>query len=283
VTETASVEFNTLQQGQSVTVEGLTLTANSTLTATEVAAAFAGLTAGSAGPVIADGTFTGTLSADFNSGVASGDTVVFTSTATDQNVGDIVVSATGVTPSAPEAQAVLTERADLEAAQGELEDLESAISAWEDALAQQATFGDLNAAVDDARAAIQDPVADGGLGISLREGAQNFTAGNDVYLLAEGTNRTLSGFGALGEDRIYVQGDFTLVELDDETIGTDAVGSATVREAFIQQVGSSTVISFEDEAFNGSETDGSFDGTVITLTNTVAADVSFNSGYFTIA
>lgn len=95
-TEVASVKFTSLTSGQEVTVGGLTFTASKNLTAAEVAQAFANLTADAVTPtdaavlsttasgdtqgssVVANGTFTGSLVANFSSAAASGDTVVFT-------------------------------------------------------------------------------------------------------------------------------------------------------------------------------------------------------------
>lgn len=58
-----SVTFKDLKQGQSVTLAGLTFTASAAMTGTQVAAAFAGLTAGANTPANpANGTFSGNLS-----------------------------------------------------------------------------------------------------------------------------------------------------------------------------------------------------------------------------
>lgn len=93
-TEVASVKFTSLDADDTVTVGGLTFTAGKDLTAAEVAQAFANLTADAVTPtdaddatakgdtqgssVAANGTFTGSLVANFSSAAASGDTVVFT-------------------------------------------------------------------------------------------------------------------------------------------------------------------------------------------------------------
>ncbi|WP_404342587.1 beta strand repeat-containing protein [Vreelandella venusta] len=96
-TEVASVKFTSVDEGDTVTVGGLTFTAGKDLTAAEVAQAFANLTADAVTPtdaddatakgdtqgssVAANGTFTGSLIADWSSAAASGDTVVFTAKA----------------------------------------------------------------------------------------------------------------------------------------------------------------------------------------------------------
>jgi hypothetical protein len=92
--ETAVVTFGALAAGEAVIIgdAGAALTAGTdlmfiaskALTAQEVAAAFANLTAADTqanGGIVANGTFTGALDAGWTSGVASGATVTFTSTA----------------------------------------------------------------------------------------------------------------------------------------------------------------------------------------------------------
>lgn len=63
------------------------------MTEAEVVAAFANLSAGATGNAVANGTWSGTL-IGFNSGVANGTSLTFTSTTADTNVDDLVVSAT---------------------------------------------------------------------------------------------------------------------------------------------------------------------------------------------
>ncbi len=88
-TESTSVEFNvTAGSAQSITVAGLTLTAaaGSSLTALNIAAGFANLSAGStAGNTVSGATWSGTL-AGYSTGSNSSSTVVFTSTAGYSNI-----------------------------------------------------------------------------------------------------------------------------------------------------------------------------------------------------
>ena len=88
-TEVASVKFTKLAANESVTVGGLTFTAAKDLTAAQVAQAFANLSAGAAVPAgangdtqgssaHANGTFSGSLLANWTTAAASDDTVVFT-------------------------------------------------------------------------------------------------------------------------------------------------------------------------------------------------------------
>jgi len=94
-TETATVKFNGLTINQSVTVGGLRFTANRTLTADEVASAFASLQSGAVtGTGTANGNYSGTLSG-YSSGASANDTVIWTSTVQKANVSNLSVSVAG--------------------------------------------------------------------------------------------------------------------------------------------------------------------------------------------
>lgn len=96
-TESSQVKFSALLSGQSVTVAGLTYTASQDLTASDVAAAFSGLSESALTPAAtAQGTFSGALTG-FSAGVSAADTLTFSS-ATAGAVTDISVSTTGATP-----------------------------------------------------------------------------------------------------------------------------------------------------------------------------------------
>ena len=96
-TESSIVTFQPLSAGQSVTVAGLTYTASVASTAVEVANAFSNLSPGSALPSnLPKGVISGNLSG-FSSISSHGASLLFTSTAPNNNVSDITVS----TSSAP--------------------------------------------------------------------------------------------------------------------------------------------------------------------------------------
>jgi len=85
VSESASVTFLGLSSGQTVVLNGLTFTASATMTSTEVAAVFAGITAGAdyedmneLNPT-AKGAFTAGTAGDYTSGLRTSSTVIFTS------------------------------------------------------------------------------------------------------------------------------------------------------------------------------------------------------------
>jgi flagellar hook-associated protein 2 len=96
MTESTLVSFDAtdMSAGDTLTIGGLTLTATGTLTQAEVVAAFSSLSSGAtSGNAISKGTWSGTLTG-FNSSIATGNTITFTSTTADTNVTDLAISAT---------------------------------------------------------------------------------------------------------------------------------------------------------------------------------------------
>ncbi|NWO11378.1 hypothetical protein HLV40_13335 [Chromohalobacter salexigens] len=173
--------------------------------------------------------------------------------------------------------------------QSDKADFEEALTDWqgtEDLVDQLASLNsdlsDLNDAVTDALASIEnDEDADpAGLGISLLEGADNFTTEDDVYLFAESagdqTGPGLSGFGDSGEDQIYFGEGFSLVALGDDAI-EDNVGDINAQEIFWEQEGSNVNLYVEAETFGGNSA-GEADVTKVTLTGVDGADINDNLG-----
>ena len=100
--ETTDITFADLNAGNSVTIGGLTLTSSTSMTAAQVATAFAsradGVSSNNISPY-SDGTSTATFSGSLNgwsSGAVSGSTVRFTATSSG-NVNDLVFTTTGAT------------------------------------------------------------------------------------------------------------------------------------------------------------------------------------------
>lgn len=107
VTEVNTVTFSALTVGQTAILGGLTITApTGGMTKEQVAAAFASLDNGARQGFSAVGTYSGTFIGGWTSGAASGDTVVFTRTATGATA-DLVGGGT-VTPSVVETTAGVT-------------------------------------------------------------------------------------------------------------------------------------------------------------------------------
>jgi flagellar hook-basal body protein len=89
-TESNSVTFTGLTNGQTVTIGGLTFTANTTVSAANVAAAFASLAnSATTGPGTANGAYSGTLTGWTTSAITSGSTLTFTSASASSDVTDL--------------------------------------------------------------------------------------------------------------------------------------------------------------------------------------------------
>jgi hypothetical protein len=149
-------------------------------------------------------------------------------------------------------------------------------------------LSDLNDAVTAAQDAIEDATdADpAGLGITLLEGTDNFTADSDVYLFAENTGlantETLTGFGASGEDTIFFGEGFSLVQIADGSDISDSVGDSAALEILWQQTGTNgadLTLYVESAAFAGNGS-SDVDVTTIVLTGFSATDItSFADGF----
>nr|WP_290693300.1 hypothetical protein [Halomonas sp. UBA3074] len=279
--EVQTVTFESLVAGQQVTIDGATLTAAADLTADQVAGAFADL----AGVDAAAGTVTGSLNS-FSAGTANGAELAFTATSDGDKAlitPTVSANANGVTSeTAPEAQGILNERVVLAADEKALTDLNEAISEWEALVALDGKLGDLDEAVVAAEKAITDSEEDGGLGVTLLNGDDNFTAESDVYLFEEGTNQQLSGFGANGEDKIYFGEGYVLAQIEDGKTINNNVGDAAAQEILWQQDGNNLVLFVEEETFAGNSSAGaSADITTITLTGVSADDVNLENGFLT--
>lgn len=96
--ETAAVDFNTgLTAGQTMILAGLTFTSTGVTTPSELAAAFANLSAGQIMPSNPKGTYSGNLTGYSTSAVNPGDQVVFTAE-TVGNATNVVAGGTGTAP-----------------------------------------------------------------------------------------------------------------------------------------------------------------------------------------
>lgn len=158
-------------------------------------------------------------------------------------------------------------------------DFVKAVETYLEAKALQAELNAFTDAVTEARAALTDSVENGGLGVNLLEGAQNFTLADDVYLFSKDASAgaSLAKFGASGEDKIFFGEGFSLVALGDKVIA-DNVGSASALEIFWEQIGTSVKLYVETETFGGNSS-GTAEIVEITLTGVNAANVTFADGY----
>jgi len=113
VTESNVVTFNTLSQGQKVTVGGLSFTASKNLTAVQVADAFDNLAdAATTGPGTANGTYSGALTGWSTNNLTGNNTATFTSSTASKDVTDLSISVsnaaapTVVTPTITDGSAI---------------------------------------------------------------------------------------------------------------------------------------------------------------------------------
>lgn len=155
-----------------------------------------------------------------------------------------------------------------------------AVENYNSAKATSDQLATLNEDVTEARAAIEDSKADGGLGVTLLEGTDSFTSESDVYLYNEDDSAgvTLNAFGDAGQDRIFFGDGYKFVQIPDGSQITSNVGDSSALEIFWQQSGSDLKLYVEDQTFAGNGSSAS-DVTEITLTGVNADDVNFANGY----
>lgn len=151
-----------------------------------------------------------------------------------------------------------------------------------DEAALQAAVEDYNAAVEASEAANAN-VDDLGFGepVILDGDTEFATSGNDVYVFTGEGDSRIVGFGNDGNDVLFYGTEYTVVEIDsDVDIANEDVGDQSVLEVFVQQIRGNTVLTFEDEAFSGSEVDGTLDADTVTLVAFDADDLNENSDGF---
>lgn len=167
--------------------------------------------------------------------------------------GQLVAAESAQSVRSGQIAAVRSEQQQLATAEAELEALQDLVA-------------DYNDAVEEARAATETVEQ---LGYEtpdvLENGSVEFgTSDSDIFVFTGEGNSTVSGFG--DGDILYFGNEYTVVEVDsDVDFGVDGAGEADVLEVFVQQIGGNTVLTFEENAFSGSERDTTFDGHTVTL------------------
>jgi hypothetical protein len=274
--------------GETLTIDGVTVyTAAGTETDEQIAAALVGDTVVLGGvtydiaAVGGVGNTSVTLTA--RTAVDETDSLTIAGTVTPPTQTTVEPTVEGVTAGTTVA-ADISDVADLQTALTNLEELQEDVAAFQQARELSNQIDDLNDATVDAGQAITADVEDGGLGYSLLQGAQvNFTADDDVYLYAEGPNRSLTNFSVSGDDLIYFGEGFDLVELGDDEI-TDNVGNVAENEIFWEQVGGNVLLYVEEEPFAGNSSAGAAaDITVITLVGVDGDQLTFTGGFLSSA
>jgi len=103
------------------------------------------------------------------------------------------------------------------------------------------------------------------------------SAENDVFIFS-GEDATITGFGAQGDDVLYIGEGYAKVDLESSVdIAASAQGDASTLEVFFQQQGNDTVISLEGEAFDGSAKTA-FEGNTIILSGVDADSLQYENG-----
>ncbi|WP_404375278.1 hypothetical protein [Vreelandella aquamarina] len=199
--------------------------------------------------------------------IAAADSTTQSSIATKEIALDAAVDAAVVTAFEVDAT---TLTAKLIAAEKAAADFDKAVNEY---LAAKATADELKGYNDAIETAIEDIEA---LDYVVDDNNSG-SADNDVFVFA-GEDATISGFGAQGDDVLYIGDGFTKVDLEASAdITASSQGDAATLEVFFQQDGNDTVIYLEGEAFEGNAKTA-FEGNTITLTGVDAASLQYENG-----
>ncbi len=179
--------------------------------------------------------------------------------------------ATDTTANNPLATAVVNAAAAVEAASDAVADLADAVAAQDEAQANAAELAALEAAVEAAVDAFgendfRDPVV---LGASAAG-----TAGADIFVVEDAMTTTITGFGRVGSDALFIGSGYTL------NSGAITTGNNAVLEVFFIQSGTSTQVRLETEVY-GSDS-AAVAEQVITLTGVTATDLVLENGIITL-
>ncbi|WP_208279241.1 hypothetical protein [Massilia oculi] len=165
---------------------------------------------------------------------------------------------------------VATETTQVAAAQKAITDLDKLVVKWEAAVALQAEYKVITDAVDAATKAFE---ANGYVAPApLDNAVVGATSASDIFILGTATATTLTGFGASGNDSIFVGTEYKL------NAGALSTGDDAALEVFFVQNGGRAEIHVETKAY-GSD---SGDVSVITLVGVDATDLQLNNGVITL-
>jgi flagellar biosynthesis GTPase FlhF len=202
----------------------------------------------------------------------------------DEATGDLTPA---FDAAAPNTANLFEEREQLAAAEAEVEEraeLRTDLATAEDRVE---VLEELNSDIDDAEEAIEEFGYE--VPVTVEDGdSVTGTNADDIFVLDMGAtgigSATIDEFGDDSNDLLFFGAGFTAVELAStvDLEGTNQ-GNIGTLEVFIQQQGDDTVLYFEDEAFAGNASNGSFQGFVVVLEDVDATDVSFDAtGYISI-
>ena len=235
-TESNSVTFTGLTNGQTVTIGGLTFTANTTVSAANVAAAFASLANSvTTGPGTANGAYSGTLTGWTTSAITSGSTLTFTSASANSDVTDLSISNTGTLAARP--TVVKTDGAAAAAT-------ESAVATFRDLVAGESiTIGGLTLTASGSILAGAVASAFGGL--------SNGRTGN---IVTNGSfSGTLSGWttGAANGTAVTFTSATTNANVTDLAVVTNKVGTGTLGATYNLALSDGTNLSIKQITSKG--------------------------------
>jgi len=153
----------------------------------------------------------------------------------------------------------------------EIATLDTALAALAKAEAAEAQYQSLVDAVDAANEAL------GALDVNVAvvDGGTEFGTGDTDVFVFTGVDGNISGFGVLGEDRLFIGEEYSF-NADVKS------GDNSVLELFFTQNGANVEVTIESEVF-GSNSAGLADTNTIVLTGVNAADLSFENGYVVVA
>ena len=171
----------------------------------------------------------------------------------------------------PLATDVTDAAADVETAQGEIDDLAEAVVALNEAQLAATKLAALDDAIDFAKDTFT--ANDYKLPVTLGAAAAG-TAGNDIFLTAEAATTTLVNFGVAGEDILYIGSGYKLNTTGDATKGVN-----TDLEVFFVKSGTGTKVVVETSAFGSNASTPEV--LTITLTGVAPTELKFENGIIT--
>lgn len=171
----------------------------------------------------------------------------------------------------PLATDVTDAAADVETAQGEIDDLAEAVVALNEAQLAATKLAALDDAIDFAKDTFT--ANDYKLPVTLGAAAAG-TAGNDIFLTAEAATTTLVNFGVAGEDILYIGSGYKLNTTGDATKGVNAD-----LEVFFVKSGTGTKVVVETSAFGSNASTPEV--LTITLTGVAPTELKFENGIIT--
>ncbi len=181
-----------------------------------------------------------------------------------------------------------------EAAVATRQDLIEAVTDAQTAVSEaQTTLAGVNSLYQDYLAAVANKEAAQevieGLGYKLATTAAG-TTDDDLFVadLSDATNDyAISGFGAAGDDVLFIGNQYKLGAVTSETLDTTekllAAGSTSSLEVFLEASGGNTLVHVETKAFANGSAAPENDLVTITLSGVALADVTFENGYIVLA